>query len=280
MFSCLSHDGYTNPPAILADEMTNRSDLPKVEQLLGYSFLDKEIGTAALRTDRSGFSRLEFLGDAIMGLSVYTVAICRDIPIPDIDRLVSNRNLDEIYRSRFAGCASSETGDVVEALIAAVYLDGGFQSAAPVTTSLLLSEHRDFSFATTQDLASTMEAPRLFALGAHVSKAVIADHLSATSPKERAHWYSTTSKGLLKSERLAHICRKHHLEDHGLRRPPEPERVKRALFGIEAEMKAKRVLEAHLADMVDGHAALQYLNLGWDVAKSDIASILEVSAMP
>lgn len=74
-------DAYTSPNAILDNEMTNRSNLPKVEQLLGYTFLDKHLGTAALRTDRLGFSRLEYLGDAIMGLSVYTVAMC-DGPIP------------------------------------------------------------------------------------------------------------------------------------------------------------------------------------------------------
>jgi len=260
--------------------MTNRSDLPKVKQLLGYTFLDKSLGTAALRTDRLGFSRLEYLGDAIMGLSVYTVAMCRGIPHPNIDRLLSNKNLDEIYRLRFAGCSSSETGDVVEALIAAIYLDGGFLSAAPVTASLLLGEHRDFNFATTQDLATTIDAQRLFALGAQVSKAVVADHLSTTSPKERAHWYSTTSKELLKTKRLANICREHHLEDHGLKRPPEPKRIIRALSGIKAEMKIKRALDAHLADMVDGHAALQYLNLGWDVAKNNISTLLEVSTTP
>jgi dsRNA-specific ribonuclease len=280
MFSCQSRDGYTSPPAILTDEMTNRSNLPKVEQLLEYPFVDKDLGTAALRTDRLGFSRLEFLGDAIMGLSVYTVAMCRGIPKRNIDRLLSNENLDEIYRSSFAGCSSSETGDVVEALIAAVYLDGGYLRAASVTASLLLGEHRDFNFAATQDLAKTMAARQLFQLGAHVSKAVIADHLTTTSPNQPARWYSDTSKNLRTTKRLANICRGHHLEDFGIKRPPEPKRVIRALSEIKTEMKIKRALNAHLADMVDGYAALQYLNLGWDVAKNNISTLLEVSSTP
>ena len=266
--------------------MTNRSNLPKVEQLLDYPFVDKSLGTAALRTDRRGFSRLEFLGDAIMGLSVYTVAMCRGLPKRHTDRLLSNKYLAEIYRSRFAGCASNETGDVVEALVAAIYLDGGFLRAASVTASLLLGEHGDFNFAATQDLATKLAPRQIFQLGAQVSKAVIADHLTTTSPNQLARWYSDTSQNLLTVKRVAKICRGHPLEDFGIplehvgiRRPPEPERVRRALSEIKTEKKIK-LAPAQLKDMVDGYAALQYLKHGWLVAKNNISTLLEVSSTP
>lgn len=127
-----------------------------IEQRIGYTFTDKSLLARAL-THRSysadNNQRLEFLGDAVMGLLLaevlyedpqqleegemtrrramlicgpVLVQIACDLRLSDHLRLGESENTD-VGRSR-----PSTLEDAVEAIIGAVYLDGGLQSAKDV----------------------------------------------------------------------------------------------------------------------------------------------------
>ena len=87
------------------------------EDALAYSFHDHELGVGALSTWRDGFSRLEFLGDSILGLAVFATAEAagwvRELAMDRVD----NEHLDRLFDQRLRRCTTSHTGDVeVEAV--------------------------------------------------------------------------------------------------------------------------------------------------------------------
>jgi len=158
---------------------------PALEQAIGYSFTGPEIleealtHPSALASERSrgrhtrkpaqrGYERLEFLGDRVLGLVIADLLLRRFESEPEghltrrLTHLVRRQALARIAGSiglgahlqmsaaeRAAGAAAN-TGilaDVCEALIAAIYLDGGFEAAS------------DFVWRFWQPLIDEMEGP-------------------------------------------------------------------------------------------------------------------------
>lgn len=136
-----------------------QSDFHHLEQSLGYSFSDRELPVQALthpsfvnERDQGGgsYQRLEFLGDAILGLALAEYLFHR---FPDRDegtlsrfrsQMADQSTLAALARERGIGryillgkgeeqtlgrSKESILADVMEALIAAVYLDGGIDEA-------------------------------------------------------------------------------------------------------------------------------------------------------
>ena len=142
-------------PAVQADPLTTNGDLAALETSLGYAFTDRtvlanaltHIGAAATRPE--SYQRLEFLGDRVLGLSVAAMLYARFAEADEGD--LSRRLADLVRRESCAEVAgewgvephirlapgerASATlrrailGDVCEAIIGAVYLDGGMSAA-------------------------------------------------------------------------------------------------------------------------------------------------------
>ena len=137
-----------------------------LESVLGHRFSDRSLLEAALthrsyRADEPGapdYERLEFLGDAVLQLAV-TDAIYRDYPAMPEGQMaklratvVNEEVLASLGRSIELGPEirlgkgeqategadkDSILADVVEALLGAIYLDSGYETAAAVAISML-----------------------------------------------------------------------------------------------------------------------------------------------
>lgn len=140
--------------------------LPQLGDRLGYSFRDPALAQLAL-THRSWCSenpghesneRLEFLGDAVLGLVVTEFVFNRYPTMPEGQlaktraSVVNASTLAELAASVGLGTAlrlgkgeessggrskSSLLADAMEAVIGAVYLDGGYDAARTVVLTLL-----------------------------------------------------------------------------------------------------------------------------------------------
>lgn len=135
--------------------------LAELQHKLGYSFKDSRLLVRAL-THRSANpehnERLEFLGDAILGFEVADHLYCQVNQADEgklsrmRSHLVKGETLAEIARDLKLGSAlhlgqgelrnggqdrESILSDAVEAIIAAVYLDGGIQAARDLVHRLL-----------------------------------------------------------------------------------------------------------------------------------------------
>ncbi len=151
------------------NEKTRQEDTEPLEQAVGHTFTDKQLLAQAL-THRS-FSnenngaphneRLEFLGDAILqfattvklyrlfpdepegALSVYrSLVVKTDFLMRVAERLKLREHLrvSEGQKKEMQNSATPVLADAVEALIGAVYLDGGLESAEKcVETHILMN---------------------------------------------------------------------------------------------------------------------------------------------
>jgi ribonuclease III len=144
----------------MADEF--ETELQRVQEAIGYTFEDRALLESAL-THKSYVNetagalednqRLEFLGDAVLGLVVAENLMTRLVSKPEgvLTRwraaLVNEESLAEMARDLSLGQAlrlghgeqmnngrdrSSTLSDAVEALLGAVFLDGGFDAAKRV----------------------------------------------------------------------------------------------------------------------------------------------------
>ncbi len=147
---------------------TTESCFKTLEKTLAYRFINTHLLEEALRhrsyvnehpqsvgTDNE---RLEFLGDAVLNLVVSHILMLRypDMTEGDLSRtrahLVNEAHLSQVARSFNLGSyiqlgrGESQTGghdkpsilsDTLEAVLAAVYLDGGFQAAFEVIANRL-----------------------------------------------------------------------------------------------------------------------------------------------
>jgi len=161
---------------------------PKLEASLGHSFQDKALLTEAL-THRSFANeyqvenlpdneRLEFLGDAVLDLvtSEYLMATLPEAPEGQLTRIraevVSMPGLARIASSLDIGSAmllgkgeersggrekSSLLADAVEALIGAVFTDGGFDAAKAVVLPLFVPMLEEASKVEGQDFKSRLQ---------------------------------------------------------------------------------------------------------------------------
>ena len=141
-----------------------------LEAALGYSFRDKALLENALRHSSyanenkkehlASNERLEFLGDSILGFVVadYLYRHCPDHPEGDLTRmraeLVCEGSLAAVAARLHLGdhlllghgeehnggrARASINADAVESLLAAVYLDGGYEAAKALIYRLILS---------------------------------------------------------------------------------------------------------------------------------------------
>jgi ribonuclease III len=142
-------------------ETTTRGGAPEadLEQTIGYRFADPALLREALTHSsapgrgRRTSERLEFLGDRVVGLAVAELLFRRYLREPEgalsprLSVLVSEPTLAEVARElglgRWLKVARSEEeaggrerpailADALEALIGAVYLDGGWEAAAGI----------------------------------------------------------------------------------------------------------------------------------------------------
>jgi ribonuclease III len=156
------------PAAVPPDRLTTRGasppELDALERRIGHRFTDQALlrealthSSAAGRGGRSN-ERLEFLGDRVLGLAVADLLFntYADEPegalTPRLSGLVSEPALAEVARDLgLGGCLkvakSEEEGggrerpgilaDAFEALIGAIYLDGGWETAAGLVRGCL-----------------------------------------------------------------------------------------------------------------------------------------------
>ena len=143
--------------------MTRGGALSEFEDRLGHRFADKTLLTEALTHPsasseaRSDNQRLEFLGDRVLGLVIAQALLDAD-PLaaegalaPRYNALVRKETCADIARAIDLGAVlqlgrsemlsggrrkQALLGDALEAVLAAVYLDGGFDAARAVTLSL------------------------------------------------------------------------------------------------------------------------------------------------
>lgn len=134
------------------------TDIEKLEQLLDYHFAEQELALRALthpsfdheQSAKGNYQRLEFLGDAVLGMVLAETLYLRfpDAREGDMSRFRSQMADQDalagiareycIGQFIFLGRGEEQSigrdkdsilADVLEALIAAVYLDGGLESA-------------------------------------------------------------------------------------------------------------------------------------------------------
>ena len=144
--------------------------MTELEKRLGYTFIDKGLLQNALthssyaneNKNVSGGSneRLEFLGDSVLGFTVadYLYKNCPDMPEGKMTRLRAERvceqslvcaaeklslgrylRLGKGEKTSGGGQRPSIQADAVEAVIAAIYLDGGLEPAQKLIQRLILT---------------------------------------------------------------------------------------------------------------------------------------------
>lgn len=145
--------------------------LSELEKALGYTFRDRRLLENALahssyanekwKNSLASNERLEFLGDSILGFVVaeYLYRNCPDHPEGDLTRmradLVCEVSLAQVAAKLGLGKhlllghgeeqgggrnRNSINADAVESVIAAAYLDGGFQAAKGIIDRLILTD--------------------------------------------------------------------------------------------------------------------------------------------
>ncbi len=155
--------------------------LAALEKKLGYNFSSREnlveaithssvLGVLPADSKNTTYERLEFLGDAVLGLATAGYLI-REFPNENEGELTKKKSLlvsksvlakkaeqlklkehiilsDNAYRDGVHGQDSIQA-DVLEAIIGALYIDGGFEVARDFTINFILGtlhediQHRD-----------------------------------------------------------------------------------------------------------------------------------------
>ena len=116
--------------------MTEADRFREVLKTIGYQPSDVALFADATHVDSRAFGPLEHLGDCIVDLAIGIAAHRSGESAQYANDLTSNESLDEVFRSELRGRVRARSGDVVEALIGAVHLDGGFDDAARVALRL------------------------------------------------------------------------------------------------------------------------------------------------
>lgn len=109
-----------------------------IEHEIGYRFRNRDLLRSATSTWRRAFGPLEHLGDTIADLAIAVTCHLQGGDAEAATQIVANANLERVFSNRLRRLVSPDTGDVIEALVGAVHLDGGFDQAATVTNHLLV----------------------------------------------------------------------------------------------------------------------------------------------
>lgn len=222
---------------------------------------DPALVEVAIDPARQGFSRLEFLGDAILGLAVYASGVAAGESRDELMHRVSNSQLRRVRAERLSAATTAPTGDVVEALVAAIHLSAGFDDAARWSVSMCLPGCEAVvggdarSRAWLQEATGTARDPAVLAfVGAALIDAVLADHLCRSEPTQTQGWYSSRKNTLRARRRIARLARDG--------RPGKTMSDARA---------------ARLSDEVEAELATAFLEQGWSCA-AEVLSRLGVDA--
>jgi len=236
------------------DDPARLIHVPAAEAWCGWTFADQSLAVVALHHSMAGFSRLEFLGDAVLNLTVYSVMVDAGRTPAAATRVVANDNLD---RCLAAGPLAGEvpSGDVIETLVGAVHLDGGFTAAWQAALRLVGSS---------ADVPTDVGPPpgtvdwsrlglraRAF-IGSAVLRAAVADHLCRRNPGWTQARFSRSLGSLLRTDRVAQRAA--------------------AVLGD----RWREAPDRDLLDDVQAEAAERFLAEGWDAAVA-VAHELELT---
>jgi dsRNA-specific ribonuclease len=227
-------------------------------EVIGTQLPDEELAFIALHPERQGFSRLEFIGDAVLGVAVTTVVVRAGLRRELVPRHVSNRALDEVYRERLRRLVPGNSGDVVEAVVGAAHLTLGFDDAAAVAVNLAFPARPWSSIAPRPVPTIPTVAPRerrsMAFLGATLFGAGVADHLVRDQPSAPHRVLSDERQRLLAPNRVVHRS------------------------AVIARLPAVTGLRQRRAyDLVQGAAAAVFLAGGWPATTELIAELLELA---
>jgi dsRNA-specific ribonuclease len=119
-------------------------------EILGYVFEDERLLESALAAQGTPFQRMEFLGDSVLDALVVTSAISPEVTARGLDATrrvyASDAALASVAHETGLARVSSSTSDsrhadVVEAVMGAAFLDGGWAAADVVASALGLMPH-------------------------------------------------------------------------------------------------------------------------------------------
>ena len=158
-----------------------------VEAILGYQFKDVSLLASACSVSQRRFGPLEHLGDTIGDLAVGITCWQNGIGADAAARLVCNEALTAVYWSRLHQHVDARSGDVVEALVGAVHLDGGFEAAAKVAVELCAGHlsWEPLGEVATDGLLASFDDPPATWVGALAIEAIIADAIVCDVGSER-----------------------------------------------------------------------------------------------
>lgn len=169
----------------------------------GHTFADPAILHLALSPPDPGFSRLEFLGDGVLGLAVFAAGTVAGVSPEPLKAAVSNRTLDG--RLAELGLAvGPRSGDVLESLVGAVHLDAGFDAAAGVAVRIVgpVGGRVAALPAWPPPSGTTLSNPALAFIGSQVMFAAAADHLAQALPHGTARQFSTRRQELVRKSTM------------------------------------------------------------------------------
>ena len=211
---------------------------PHAEALAEIGVLDDLLVAQAFDVGHSGFDRLEHLGDAVLDLAVARAVHAARLPAAVAMELTSDRNLMAVFdRLGLASMATRRTGDVVEAVIGAVHLVGGFEAAARVAVRWCVVTEALGAAPPAEPLPDA-EARSLRFVGACVLDATVSHLLAVDRPTLGAAWLHTERVRLVGDERLYASARRLAIVGN---LPPGPECL----------------------DAIQVHLSTVFLNLGW-----------------
>ena len=231
-------------------------DLHAAEAILGHTFSTQLLGVTALSTWRAGFSRLEFLGDAILGLAVFSTAEFHHFGRQEAIARVSNDHLDMVFNQSFSKLTESNSGDVIEALIGAIHLDGGFAAAARIATNLCLPEYEFVIPPVDIEKAGIAGVPNLSFVGAAAFSAAVADRFCREQPEQTHRWFSEQRTAAMSRRSLAELSVRLGYSPEG------------NLDDEKFRAKASDKLEAALGE--------QYFTRGWEAARESSLRIVQL----
>lgn len=228
-----------------------------VEASLGHRFDDTELRDIALCPPLAGFSRLEFLGDAVLGLALGAAGVLDGAEPGSVVRSVTNKSLDARL-GQLGLDVADRSGDVIETLVGAVHLDAGFDAAATAAVRMCGPlAGLQTTAARHEDAALSLSASELSFVGAAILSAAAADSVVRLIPDGVARQFTDERKRLVARRRL--MTRAVELPDLC----PWPIRHPDMTVACDEEV-------ADAADELEAAIAEDFFARGWDVVAPQV----------
>lgn len=219
-----------------------------LELAIGHRFNDPRLLAAASTIDSRAFGALEHLGDAIADLAVAIACWRSGLGPQDAAGLVSNDHLDAQFAQLLDGLVNAISGDVIEALVGAVFLDAGFDDAAAVAVRLCWPD-ADWS---PLGAESSESKDVLTWLGAAALDAVVASHAVRTLGVDRT------------SQRELNEIRRRTVNNAAIR------------VAVERHLASEGLRNHHPGNWFKQQVAARLLASGWNSADAFAAAVLEL----